>query len=31
VSARNGVGGLIPGLLLKLRCERNACQVVDGK
>ena len=31
VSARNGVGGLIPGLLLKLRCEKNACQVVDSK
>jgi phosphodiesterase/alkaline phosphatase D-like protein len=31
LSARNGVGGLIPGLLLRLRCERNACQAVDGK
>jgi hypothetical protein len=31
VSARNGVGGLIPGMLLKLRCERDACSVVADK
>ncbi len=31
VSARDTVGGLIPGLLLKLRCEKNACTPVQGK
>jgi phosphodiesterase/alkaline phosphatase D-like protein len=31
VSARDRVGGLIPGLLLKLRCEKDACSVVEGK
>lgn len=31
VSARNSVGGLIPGLLLRLRCEKDACRAVAAK
>lgn len=30
VSARDSVGALVPGLLLRLRCEKDACLVVRG-
>lgn len=31
VSARDAVGGVIAGMLLKLRCERGSCRAVDAK
>ena len=31
VSARNAVGGVVPGLLLTLRCEKGACRAVANK
>lgn len=30
VSVRNGTGGLVPGLQLSLRCEKEACVPVSG-
>ena len=29
VSVRNGTGGLVPGLQLSLRCEKDACVPVS--